>query len=701
MLAFASGKMEVKLGEKVTLQSDDVEAGSSYKWVTKKGTDIINTQTNTIFSYTFMEQGEYNVTLTVTDSANKTRSSTIYILAGDKYPRPTAPAGEGGEAATLPPEKRPLTISFSTLPPMGADNAVHLIGDGKVLFDIEVTRDDVLEYRIDRNIFADTDGDGVANNDIDNSNDNSYLTGGIWETEYKAGEATKIVAEITLVTKEGEKTKSQVEILFDQPPRSDGDPAAILEVIPAPTVSDMMVHLYDDPSDVAFYSKKSEGKILEYRIDKNIFVDSNGDGNPSNDIDNLNDISFKTGDVWRTSYQKTDGQIIAQLIVVGEGGKGSRIQRGIVFSEKPKIPSITETQESIQLTADKTLVMKGDPINFAVEGLSQDLSNYKFAWDFNGDGTTDMETEANNKVAYIYDTAGTYTVKAIVTDKEENTANFTTDIVVKDEVATLADFDFQVDGNTVKFTNKSIAAMKLADKTLNYMWSFADTDEKGYEAQKDQIGLEAPTYTYNKAGKYIVSLTVTDADQVTSTKTAEITVEKDLVVEQPSEQPAVQAEQPAQAGGSVIGKIFKVILYLILVIIILAVAILLGFLVFLKVQNPDLTFEELVDEIKIKILGMLGVHEMLEKPAERPAEKPEATPLGADQTKEEEVLEGEVTEAGKPEPTPDWLKGTAKAPEEKKAEDEEEKSDTGRPATPGGAAPLDKQTGPVPDWLKH
>jgi PKD repeat protein len=709
MSTVASGKMEVKLGEKVTLQSDDVTSGSSYKWVIKKGSEIINTQTNSIFSYTFMEQGEYNVTLTVTDSANKVRSTTIYMLAGDRYPRPTVSATgeivEGG--AILPPEKQPLTVSFSTLPLMGADNAVHLIEEGKVLFDIEVLRDDILEYRIDRNIFEDTDGDGVANNDIDNSNDNSYLVGGIWETEYKSGEATKIVAEITLVTKEGEKTKSQVEILFDQPPRRDGDPLAILETIPSPSSEDKLVHLYDDPSDVAFYCKKSEGKILEFRIDKNIFVDSDGDGNPSNDIDNLNDISFKTGDVWRTEYPKTDGQIIAQLIVVGEGGKGSRIQRGMVFSEKPKIPAITEEQEAIKLTADKTLVMKGDPINFAVEGLTQALSNYTFAWDFNGDGTTDMETEGNNQVTYIYDVASAYTVKVIVTDKQENTANFTVDIVVKDVVATMADFELQVEGNTVKFTDKSIVAMELTNKNLNYTWNFGDTDEKGYEAQKDQIGLQNPSYTYNKAGKYVISLTVTDADQVTDTKTAEVTIEQDLPTEQPAvEQPAAQGgEQPASAGGSVIGKILKVILYLILVIIILAIAILLGFFVFLKVQNPDLTFEEIVDEIKIKILAMLGVHEMLEKPVERPAEKQEAVPLGADKTKEEEeVLEGEVTEPAKKEAasTPDWLKETAKAPEEKKAEDEEEKSDAGGPATPSGtAAPLDKQTGPVPDWLKH
>ena len=675
--------MEVKISDKITLNAENIQAGSTYRWVVKKGKEILSTQTNSIFNYSFSEQGEYEVNLTVTNAAGTIQNTSIWVMAGDRYPRPVP--GGGGTVGGTPGEtvgpSGPLSVALTTLPPIAGDARIHLIGDGKVLFTLVPTRSDILEYRIDRNIFADSDGNGTANDDIDNANDESYLKGGSWETQYKTGESAKIVAEVILVAKDGQKAKKQVEIVFDAPPSQEGDPKAILEVTPAPDSKDQMVHLYGGKAKVAFYSRRSEGKILEYRIDKNVFVDSNGDGKPGNDIDNLNDISFKTGDVWETEYEKTDQQIIAQLIVVGEGGKGSRVQRGIVFLEKPAIVSPGE-QAAIRLVADKAFVQKGDPIKFTVEGLTQTLDNYSFAWDFNGDGTTEKQVDGDNTAENIYDTPGTYTVKVKVADKQDNSADFSLDTLVKDVVATMADFEFKVDGNKVEFTNMSVVAMNLADKKLDVNWSFGDTDPQSYENQKDQIGLENPTYTYNKAGKYLVTLIVTDADQVTDNKSAEVEIAQDLPMP-PSEAPAVTEGQPAPTegaaegaagGGSLILKILKVILYLILAVIILAVLMVVGFLVFLKVQNPGMTFDELIGQMKIKMLTLLGVHEMIEPVPGAP------TPSAPAQEEKEEVLEGEV---------------------QPKKEDEEDDSDkTPPPAASSGPAPLDQQTGPVPDWLK-
>ena len=684
----SSGKMEVKLNDKVTLQAQDVQAGSSYKWVVKKGEEIISTQTNPIFNYVFVQQGEYTVNLTITDTKNNIRNTSIMVLAGDRYSRPDK---EGEEAV---PETGPLMISYSTLPPVQDDGAVHLLGDGKVLFNIKTTRSDILEYRIDRNIFEDSDGNGTANDDIDNANDDSYLLGGPWETEYKLGEATKIVAEITLLTKDGEKTKSQIEIVFDEMPESEGAPVAILEVTPEPDSQSQLVYLYDDPSTVAFYARRSTGKILEYRIDRNIFEDSDRDGNPANDIDNLKDISFKTGDVWKTQYDKTDEQIIAQLIVVGESGKGSRVQRGISFSDTPKPPSIAEAAEGIRLTADKEFVLKGDPVNFSVEGLTQAYEAYIFAWDFDGDSVTDKEIEADNMVSHIYDVADLYNVKVTVTDLQGESADFKMDFLVKDIVTTIADFEYETDGNAVNFTNKSTAALNLANKNLDYTWSFGDTDPESYEEQRDQIGAEDPTYTYSRAGNYIVTLTVVDADQVTDTKTAEIIIEGDLEpVEPVTEVTPDAAQEVKKEGGSTIGKIFKIILYLLLVVIALVILIFVGFLSFLKIQHPDLTFEELIDEVKIKLLGKLGVHEIIEetKKEEAPAEEGEVMNL----PEEAPITAGEPAEVPKPTATAPSDAGQAEEAEVVEPEESivEEVKESKEP-------PLAKETGPVPDWMK-
>lgn len=667
----ASGKMEVKIGEKVMLQGDNVKTGSTYKWIVKKGREIVSTQSSPIFNYTFLQQGEFDVNLTITDSLNNTTNTSIYVLAGDKYSRSTA---EGG-GISPDDENTPLAISYSTLPPVGSDGAVHLIGDSKVMFSIVPTRSDIIEYRIDRNIFEDSDGNGKANDDIDNSGDDSYLLGGSWDTQYREGESTKTVAELTLVTKTGEKTKSQIEIVFDQGPKREGDPSAILGVTPSPNPGDQLVYLYDDTSSVGFYSRLSEGNIIEYRIDKNIFEDSDGDGNPSNDIDNVNDISFKTGDVWTTEYENTDEQIIAQLIVVGEGGKGSRVQRGFWFSDSPRPPTIIEVKGDIQLVADKSFVLNGDPITFTIEGLKQTLDNYTFSWDFDGDGIVDKDIEFENTVSHIYDYAEFYTASVIVTDIDDISAEFTLDILVKDIIGTVSDFEYEIDGNNIQFINLSTAASNLTNNNLDYTWSFGDTDPDNYEDQKNQIGQEDPIYTYSKAGAYIVTLTIVDADNVIDTKTAEIIIEGALLTGEEIADGAQEVADSSKEGGSIIIKILKVILYLILIVVALGILIIVGFLSFLKLQNPDLIFEELIDELKIKMLGKLGVHDMVEPETIRRDDDTtkrldDAVVSGAavidsepvESVEEKVPIEGEVVEAPLAQetgPVPDWMKGAS------------------------------------------
>ena len=44
-----------------------------------------------------------------------------------------------------------------------------------------------------------------------------------------------------------------------------------------------------------FLLSLSEGDIIHYRVDENIAVDSSGDGNPANDIDNRTDPSLYRG----------------------------------------------------------------------------------------------------------------------------------------------------------------------------------------------------------------------------------------------------------------------------------------------------------------------------------------------------------------------------------------------------------------------
>ncbi len=761
--AMASGKMEVKIGSRVDFVGESAQTSPNYKWVVKKGEEILYTQSARNFSYLFNQQGEYVVNLTATSGA-VVENTTILVLAGEKYSRPAVTDGEDGEI--IIPGVTPLRLRLNTLPPKDSENQITLLGDGKVQFLLSSSTGEILEYRIDKNIFVDSDGNGTANDDIDNADDDSYLTGGVWTAEYRQDESTKVAAEVTLVDKDGKKAKEQVAIVFKEH-RTTGDPVAIWEILPSPS-EDGMVHLYEDPHTVSFYARPSEGKILEYRIDKNIFMDSDGDGDPGNDIDNLNDISFKTGDVFEVQYDKTDEQIIAQLIVVGEGGKGSRIQKGFVFGDKPKPPALTLEDidvTGIRLTADKDFVVKGDPITFTVAGLQLELDQYNFEWDFDGDGEIDKETEVVNTVDHIYEFPGVVSAGVTITDQEGNTADYSFEVLVKDAEATKADFSFGVDGNTVTFTNLSTVTTNLANKTLDYQWSFGDTDPVSYEEQRSQIGEENPVYSYTKAGKYLVTLTVTDADQVTDSKSAEVEISTDaagVIGEGEAEQGEVE-----EGESPLFIRLLKLALYLILIVAGLVLLIVGGALIFFKVQQPDLTFEELVDELKSKILTKLGAHEMegappSEVPAEAPAEAPAVetplepkaeappaeeepaeptepeTPVGEGEGKmppwmqNKEVIEGEVEEptpeASVPaeeeqlteetpaeEPSPEATAPSEPAGEttentegedhnprtEEDMEDKTTDEPTARPPeSPVQEEPSESEKGPVPDWLK-
>ena len=699
LLTMGSAKVELNLGDTMSLNASNVQAGSKYKWVVTRESEILETQSTPVFTYTFYQQGEYNVNLTVTNPIGDSKTTSIQVLSGDRYQRPDDPVFGSNIG---------LRVYYSTLPPMSDDGRIHLLGEkGRVAYNVELRDSNIIEHRIDKNIFIDSDGDGIANNDIDNSSDDSYLVGGKWMADYELGESPKIVAEIHIVDKKGKKATEQVEIVFDDMPRQTGEPVAVFEVNPPADPKDKLIYLYGEEDTVSFYSKRSEGNILQYRIDKNIFLDSNDDGNPSNDVDNLKDDSFKTGDIWEVKYQRTDQQIIAQLIAVGEDGKGSRVQRELRFvdGERPdprldpeKNPGIGgEIKTGIYIDADKEFAIKGGTVLFTIRGLSLTLDNYIFQWDLDGDGTNDKEIEADNTVQHIYEIADTYPVSVHIMDTEGHEKTVNLEFLIKDVLTTYADFDYEIYDNAVFFIDKSAASQNLADGTLEYNWSFGDTDEKGFQEQQDQIDEKEPRYVYKNLGDYHVNLTVTDSEGVISTKSQEIIIDQNLtgtIVDRISQETPrdtnwqdkleqdridkgldesvedsegeemvetdeeVKDPEASKGEGSIIVKIIKVILYLILIIVVLAIFAIAGLLGMLKMEHPDLVFEELVDELKIKILGWMGIEDDLEHESIPVKESTEPNSVGGADLRHKEddevVKEAELNKSDGP--VPEWMK---------------------------------------------
>ncbi|MDH5597385.1 MAG: PKD domain-containing protein, partial [Candidatus Peregrinibacteria bacterium] len=297
------------------------------------------------------------------------------------------------------------------------------------------------------------------------------------------------------------------------------------------------------------------------------------------------------------------------------------------------------------------------------------------------------------------------------------------------------------------FTNLSTVSSGLASKILDYTWNFGDPDVDSYEAQKDKITAENPSYQYPAPGTYVVTLTVVDADQVTDASTQEVVIVGGAETETPDVSEDVEDEPKVEKSGSIIGKIFKIMLYLILIVIVLVLMIVGGLLAFLKIQHPDLVFEELIDELKIKLLSVMGVHELEHEGAVPEAPAPEATSeeSAAAEAPEEapEQGPGEASQEGAEEqvdlstsdgPMPDWMKPQQEMPAEEPAasdviegevEEEVAEEPTAQPEVPaapveevsddkppkeGGEKPeageaaagdISKDDGPVPDWLKQ
>lgn len=232
-----------------------------------------------------------------------------------------------------------------------------------------------------------------------------------------------LATRLTIVAKNGQKETVDYQIVFSNLPVPVEPLEAKMLTLPRQNTQDQKIYLAGDEAKVVFLSNLSTGKIREFRIDKNIYFDSNGDGSPANDIDNFNDASLYTGENFETAYSKDWGKTVAQLTVVSADGKGSLVQREIVFdnskAEKSTIQAI--------LWADKTEVFAGDTVNFQVKNA---VAGEIYKWDFNGDSVIDLETQ-NSTATHLYEKSGEYLATLLIINAEDAKTQSHQKIIVK------------------------------------------------------------------------------------------------------------------------------------------------------------------------------------------------------------------------------------------------------------------------------
>ncbi len=205
------------------------------------------------------------------------------------------------------------------------------------------------------------------------------------------------------------------------------------------------------------------------------------------------------------------GTYTVKLTVTNEDGSDT-VTKTDLITVNALVPPVAD------FTADVTEGKVPLKVNFTDSSTNADT----WAWDFDNDGVTDSTMQDPQ---HTYNAAGTYTVKLTVTNEDGSDTVTKTDLItVNALVPPVADFTADVRSGdaplTVNFTD-------LSTNATSWEWDFENDGAADSAAQN-------PQHTYNVAGTYTVSLTVTNEDGSDT-----VTKEEYIIVSNPTPPPVL------------------------------------------------------------------------------------------------------------------------------------------------------------------
>jgi PKD repeat protein len=185
-----------------------------------------------------------------------------------------------------------------------------------------------------------------------------------------------------------------------------------------------------------------------------------------------------------------DGTYTVSLTVTDDDNSTGTVQYDVTVTDGTPTAAFTWTPEP---------QVEGSAVDFTDTSTSPADAIVAWSWDFDGDGTEDSNLQ---NPSYTFMDDGTYTVSLTVTDDDGDPDTVQNDVTITDGAPT-ASFTWtpepQDEGSPVQFTDTSTSPADVID---TWAWDFADSTSTE----------QNPSHVYADNGAYAVTLTVTDDD---------------------------------------------------------------------------------------------------------------------------------------------------------------------------------------------
>jgi PKD repeat protein len=349
------------------------------------------------------------------------------------------------------------------------------------------------------NASASTDGDGAIQTyewDLDGDDDVDATTGNAtYEHSYE--EAGEYEPSVTVVDDDGATDEAVATLTVET---ANAPPTAALSVPEAVSVDESVTLDASDSAD--------DEEVVEYQ-----WLGTTADGETV-----LNDTT--TAPTTTRAFDEAGTYEVAVVVADAEGAT-DRANATLSVSEN-------ETDDGAQnlsavVDADSTQVEPGETVTFDASGSTPADAITEFRWDFDGDGSSEVTTDADEPTAnHTYESPGNYTANLTVVGDGGNVSNASTSIAV-------------VEANEPPNASISVPEAVTANESVTLDASASTDDDDGtiqtYQWNPDgDDDVETTTsnatleYAYEEPGEYQPAVTVVDDDGETDRANATLTV---------------------------------------------------------------------------------------------------------------------------------------------------------------------------------